>query len=103
LLQSIDEMELLLDSLQRFLRAQHLRSHPELVDLNALLRDLAEPLGHCASLACPATALVETYREPLLLSVQALMENACRYGQRADVTVEKVGSEWIIEIEDDGP
>lgn len=103
LLLSIEEMEALLDSLQAFLRAQHLRAEPERVDLNELLRGVAEPLGSCVTLACPEQACVATYREPLETAVRALLENACRHGQQASVTVERARGEWIIAIDDDGP
>lgn len=103
MLQSVDEMELLLDSLQQFLRAQHLRSDAETVDLSELVRSVAEPLGACVSLAPHKDVLVETYREPLFLSVQALIENACMYGQQVEVSMERSRGEWIIRIQDDGP
>lgn len=103
LLESIDEMEGLLDSLQQFLRAQHMRSAPSIVDLNQLVRDLLAPCSAPASLTCPPTALVETHREPLRLSVQALLENACRYARKVDIGVERSGDTWTIAIEDDGP
>jgi signal transduction histidine kinase len=101
--QSVDEMEAMLQSLQRFLRAQHLSSEPEPVDLNALLRHLIEPLGHRVHFTTLTPATVESYREPLLLSLEALFENALQYGETIDVTVANVARDWFIEIKDDGP
>jgi signal transduction histidine kinase len=103
LVESVAEMEALLDSLQQFLRAQHLRSESELVDLNALVQSLVEPLGSCARLTRPATAVTRTYREPVQLALEALMENACKYGQRATVRLRQAEDGWLVEIEDDGP
>lgn len=103
MLQSVDEMELLLDSLQQFLRAQHLRSDPETIDLAELVRGIAEPLGACLNFAPAHEVTVETYREPLFLSVQALIENACMYGQQVEVSIAQLRGEWIIQIQDDGP
>lgn len=103
MLQSVDEMELLLDSLQQFLRAQHLRSDPETIDLTELVRGIAEPLGACLNFAPAHEVTVETYREPLFLSVQALIENACMYGQQVEVSIAQLRGEWIIQIQDDGP
>ena len=103
LVESVAEMEALLDSLQQFLRAQHLRSEPEEVDLNALLQSLVEPLGACARLTRPAVAKVETYREPVQRALEALIENACKYGHRAAIRLRHGEDGWLVEIEDDGP
>jgi signal transduction histidine kinase len=103
LTESVSEMEALLDSLQQFLRAQHLRSEPEMVDLVELLQSLISPLGDCARLTRPAVARVETYREPVQLALAALIENACKYGQIAAVRLRERDGDWLVEIEDDGP
>jgi two-component system osmolarity sensor histidine kinase EnvZ len=103
ILENVDEMGALLDSLQQFLRAQHLRADPEIVELEALLQGLIAPLDCRVTLACPAGAQVLSYREPLLLALRPLLENACRYGQSAEVVVRHAGAEWLIEIADDGP
>ncbi len=101
--QSVDEMEAMLQSLQRFLRAQHLSADLAPLDLNALLRDLLGPLGDRVHLTTVAHANIETYYEPLRLSLEALFENALQFGEKIDVTVEKVAGDWFIEIKDDGP
>ncbi|VWX52829.1 Histidine kinase [Novosphingobium sp. 9U] len=103
LLESNAEMEALLDSLQQFLRAQHLRSEPEPVDLCELLRAVVAPLGDCVQLDCAEPAVTETYREPVQLALAALIENACRYGQSAKVQVQQDRGGWRITIADDGP
>lgn len=100
---SIDEMEALLDSLQLFLRAQHLRAEPSAVDLRALIEAIVEPLGSCVFLAGPDCAVAETYREPVHLALAALVENACKYGARATVTIAQNRADWMVTIEDDGP
>lgn len=103
LLGSVAEMEALLDSLQSFLRAQHLRSDPARVDLVELLQALTTPMGDCARLDCPHEAVVRTYREPVQLALAALVENACRYGQQAYITVQNKVGVWTVIIADDGP
>lgn len=100
---NVDEMEALLQSLQQFLRAQHLSAEPEMVDINAALRGLTEAFSGRVRVISPAQACVHTYREPVLLSLQALIENARRFGERVEVTVEEMAGKWFIEIEDDGP
>lgn len=102
--ESVAEMEALLDSLQQFLRAQHLRSEPEWVDLVAMLQSMVDPLGGCARLVRrPAVALVQTYREPVHRALEPLVENACKYGQHASIRLRQSEGEWLVEIEDDGP
>jgi len=100
---SVDEMEAMLQSLQRFLRAQHMSTEPGPVDLDALLRGLLAPLGDRVRLAPLAPADVETYYEPLRVALEALFENALQFGETIEVTVEQVGRDWFIEIKDDGP
>jgi len=101
---SADEMEALLMSLQRFLRAQHLEGGaPEPVDLVPMVRDMLAPLGEQASLIAPAQAPVTTWREPLAMAVQPLIDNALHHGTRAEVRVGTLGDRWMIEIADDGP
>ncbi|MET1754873.1 ATP-binding protein [Novosphingobium sp. RD2P27] len=103
LLESVDEMDAMLRSLQQFLRAQHLQSLPEPVDLLATLQEMTEHLGSRVQLTSEGDPLVETYREPLVLSLQPLIENAALYGERLDVRIQREEGDWIIEIEDDGP
>ncbi|MEW9855471.1 ATP-binding protein [Novosphingobium sp. M1R2S20] len=103
LLQSVDEMDAMLGSLQQFLRAQHLQAAPEQVDLVALLQDMIADGNSGARLRSEGEAWVETYREPLLLSLEAVIENALRYGEKVEVRLEQEGSDWFVVIADDGP
>ena len=100
---SADEMESLLQSLQQFLRAQHLAAEPEIVDLDASLRGLIAPFDGKIRLHPAGDAQVETFREPLLLALRALIENASRFGDKVDVTVKRNGGDWAVAITDDGP
>lgn len=100
---SADEMEAMLLSLQQFLRAQHLAAEPEPVDLPAALRDLVAPFGARVRLSPSGPAEAETYREPLLLALRALIENASRFGEHVEVAIERRGEDWIVAVSDDGP
>lgn len=100
---SADEMEALLMSLQRFLRAQHVESVAEPVDLVALVDELVAPAGDRVTLRAPEQAHMATYREPLALALDPLIENALHYGRKVEVAIERVGPGWRIEIADDGP
>lgn len=100
---SAAEIESMLGSLQAFLRAQHLRAEPEAVDLPAAIGDLLNGFDAPTTLTAPAAATASTFREPLLLSLRALIQNAVQYGSRADVTISPTPSGWEIIVEDDGP
>ncbi|WP_157573095.1 ATP-binding protein [Novosphingobium sp. AAP83] len=102
---STSEMEAMLMSLQQYLRAQHLTAAPETVDLGAAISDL---LGGTfpgqARLEVAPGAILKTYREPLLLVLRALVENAIHYGGFAEVHVLPEGDgRWSITVEDNGP
>lgn len=100
---SIDEMEGLLASLQGYLRAQHLASEAEAVDLAALTGALAAPYAGRVHVLGPETAIATTYAEPVRLALAALVENAVRYGGEADVRIGRMSGAWEIEVEDSGP
>ena len=100
---SADEMEAMLGSLQQFLRAQHLVAEADRLDLVALLRSAALACAGEVRLAEHRPVLVHSYREPLLLALQALFDNACRYGQAADVAIEAEAGDWFVTIRDHGP
>ena len=99
------EMEAMLMSLQQYLRAQHLTAAPEAVDLGLAVADLLGGIfpGQ-AQLDVAPDAVVQTYREPLLLVLRALVENAIHYGGFAEVVIASDDNgRWTITVEDTGP
>lgn len=100
---SVDEMESLLASLQRFLRAQHLTAEPENLDLDELVRGVLFQYGEQAEVSSAGPAPVRTFREPVSLALTALVENAIQFGTRARVSILREGRHWFIEIADSGP
>jgi signal transduction histidine kinase len=101
---SADEMEMMLMSLQRFLRAQHLEAEPEPIDLAEMLRVLLAPHEEAdTSLVLTGHPQIMTVREPLMLALEALIENALQYGDAARIAVMPERDRWRIEIADDGP
>ncbi|HEX7855862.1 MAG TPA: ATP-binding protein [Sphingobium sp.] len=100
---SADEMEAMLMSLQQFLRAQHLTAEPEPVDLSAALRDLLAGFDGAHELVAPKSAVALTWREPLLLALRPLIENALHHGNHVRVTLASEGLGWRIVIADNGP
>lgn len=103
ILESVDEMEALLASLQRFLRAQHLEASPQPVELGELVRAVLSPYGDLAKLHVTGPAHVRTFREPLSLALEALAENAIQFGAEARITISREPGHWCIEIADSGP
>lgn len=99
------EMEAMLMSLQQYLRAQHLAAEPELVDLGVAVADmLGGVFPGQARLDAAPDANVQTYREPLLLVLRSLVENAIHYGGFADVQISSdAEGRWSIIVEDTGP
>ncbi len=100
---SADEMEALLMSLQRFLRAQHMEGVAEPVDLVPMMRALLLPYGDRIVLIAPPRAPVVTWREPLLMAIEPLIDNALHYGTQVELRVGTLGERWMIEIADNGP
>lgn len=100
---SADEMEAMLGSLQQFLRAQHLVAEAEEFDLVALLHQAAHACEGEVRLEVQGRVMVRSYREPLLLGLQTLFDNACRYGEAAEVAVEAERGEVFVTIRDHGP
>jgi two-component system, OmpR family, osmolarity sensor histidine kinase EnvZ len=104
LLDSVSEMDALLDSLQGFLRAQTLQAVPEPVELVTLVRNVVASFGDLASVSAEPAATLTTYAEPLALAVKALVENAVHFGNRAHIGIcQKEAGRWAIVIEDEGP
>ncbi|WP_188770535.1 sensor histidine kinase [Novosphingobium endophyticum] len=103
ILASVDEMEALLASLQKFLRAQHLSASPEKVELVPFLRDVVAEFGEKVEFAAGSEPAVRTFREPLALAVLALVENAIQFGDKARLSLQRNDGGWEIAVEDDGP
>ncbi|OYX96516.1 MAG: sensor histidine kinase [Novosphingobium sp. 35-62-5] len=102
---STHEMEAMLMSLQQYLRAQHIAAEPETVDLGQAVADLlGGQFPGQATLEAAPEAIVQTFREPLVLALKALVENAVHYGGFANVSVApETDGRWVITVEDTGP
>ncbi len=99
------EMEAMLMSLQRYLRAQHLAPEAVMMDLGLAVTDLV--MGSFegkAEVEVTPGAMICTWREPLLMALHPLIENAVHYGGKAKVCVEPdAQGRWHVLIADDGP
>ncbi|MGV3511417.1 MAG: ATP-binding protein [Novosphingobium sp.] len=99
------EMEAMLMSLQRYLRAQHLAPEPTIMDLGLAVTDLVVgTFPGKATVEVTPGAVLRTWREPLLMALRPLIENAVHYGGRAKVKVEPdAQGRWQVLIADEGP
>lgn len=100
---SVDEMEDLLASLQKFLLAQHMSASAETLALGPFIREVLSEFTPRVTLPAAGGPIVRTYREPLALALTALVENAVQFGRRATVTIDGRDDEWTVSIEDQGP
>jgi two-component system, OmpR family, sensor kinase len=106
MLATIGEMETMVGSTLAFLREDAAHSRPEMVDAAALLRTICDMLSDAgydvtfegmahAPLLCRSVALKRAFRN--------LIENAVKYGKRAQVRLEPCGPALRVMICDDGP
>lgn len=103
--ESTHEMEAMLMSLQQYLRAQHIVTEPAIMDLGLAVTDLGEGVYHGKVVVDAAPgAVVRTWREPLLLALHPLIENAVHHGGMARIAVQPDGEgRWQVIITDSGP
>ncbi|HYE36903.1 sensor histidine kinase [Methylocaldum sp.] len=79
---------------------------PQTIDLGALLQSLCddtEDAGGNARFEGPDGALISGRPEALRRSFLNLIDNAVKYGGKADVTLERSGDDWLIRVRDAGP
>ena len=104
----IAEMERLIDAFLDFVRGTHEADPaPEPLDPTALVRrivEAAQRVGLPVTLARAEGAGKMALREAgMKRAVENLINNAVRYGTRAEVSVHLTGSELRVRVEDDGP
>lgn len=102
---STQEMEAMLMSLQQYLRAQHVAAEPTMVDLGQAVSDLAAGTASGkVTVEVPEGAVVRTWREPLLLALRPLIENAVHHGGSVTLEVRADGEGgWQVIVSDSGP
>ncbi|HEY9236971.1 MULTISPECIES: ATP-binding protein [Phenylobacterium] len=100
---NVDELNAMLESLRGYLRAQHQAAASEKVDLGRLLADLLVRWNGKAAYRGPDSLVVSTYRGPLEKAIVQLVDNAVRYGEEADVEVVEEPAGVAIHIRDKGP
>ncbi len=106
LLRDVDEMQRLVDTFLEFSRGTA-EGDPEPVDPNALVRQVVEDaqrVGKPVRLGT-LTGEGEVSLRPLAIrrAVENLVNNAIRYGNRAEVSVLMTDKALCLRVEDDGP
>ncbi len=106
LLRDVDEMQQMLDEFLNFARGIS-EAEPEAVDPARMLRDLVED---CMRAGKPVTLVTMQGQGEVMLRAQAmrravenLINNAVRYGNRAEVSMMLRDKSLLIRVEDDGP
>ncbi|PSJ37304.1 ATP-binding protein [Allosphingosinicella deserti] len=99
---SSDEMESMLSSLQRFLRAQQVTAEPGPIALGELAEALRQRWGDALEVDAPR-ATIMSYSEPLTMALDSLIENALQYGGRATLSFRHDADGWMAELRDFGP
>ncbi|MDK3018386.1 ATP-binding protein [Pseudodonghicola flavimaris] len=106
LLRDVDEMQRLVDTFLEFSRGAML-SEPEPTDPVALVREIVEDAvraGKAVELTRTEGAGLVTLRAVAIRrAVENLIDNAVRYGSRAEVSVLLTDKSLRIRVEDDGP
>jgi two-component system osmolarity sensor histidine kinase EnvZ len=102
----VDEMQSMLDEFLNFARGIA-ETEPELVDPAALLRDLVEDFARAgkpvALVQIDGAGRVPLRKLAMRRAVENLINNAVRYGNRADISLMISAKSLRIRVEDDGP
>ncbi len=106
LVEDVEAMRALVNEGLELARSLDSGRPPQAVDLGALLASLcddAAEAGGEARFEGPEAALVSGRPEALRRSFLNLIDNAVKYGGKADVTLERSGQDWLIRVRDSGP
>jgi signal transduction histidine kinase len=105
-LRDLDDMETMIGATLDFLRGEARKEASAPLDINALLstlRDDMEALGEAVEVSGEALQPLRARPQALKRCLANLLENAVRYGGKADVRVEDHAHELLLYIEDAGP
>lgn len=106
LLRDVDEMQRMLDEFLNFARGTS-EAEPEPVDPSELLRDLVEDFARAGKpvrlVSLEGNGTVPLRRVAMRRAVENLVNNAVRYGSRAEVSMTLSDKSLRIRVEDDGP
>lgn len=106
MLRDVAELEAMVGSALDFIRGLESSEAIQPTDINALLESVCEDLrevGHTIVLSGRAGTPYPAQPQALKRCLANLVENACKYGERAHVTIEDHPRELVIRIDDEGP
>ena len=106
ILETLDEMQRMTEATLAFVREEAAAEPTRKVDLSALIEsvvtDLAD-LGHEVAFELSDRCIYACRPAGLKRALRNLLENASRYGERADVRLEEDDGHLMIIIDDQGP
>lgn len=106
MLRDLDEMEAMIAAALAFAREEMVVEPRSRVDLRALLDEIAAELtevGETVRVSGAESAEIDGRRPALKRALRNLLENAVKYGHRADVHVTAEPADVAVTIEDEGP
>jgi signal transduction histidine kinase len=106
ILETLEEMQRMTEATLAFVREEAKAEPTRKTDLNALIEsvvaDLAD-LGHDAHFTETSHITYACRPQGLKRALRNLLENAIRYGEKADVNLIDQGGQLLITIDDQGP
>ncbi len=100
----INEMTAMIDATLDYLRGDGRPEEPCFLDVSALVHSLAENAGERGEVVTVSGIAQPLMAQPMALQrcLNNLIENALRYGDRADIELDDTGEKLIISIHDAG-
>jgi len=100
----INEMTVMIDATLDYLRGDGKPEEPCYLDISALVHSLAEDAGERGGMVTVSGLIKPAMVPPMALQrcLNNLIENALRYGGRADIGLDDSGDQLIISIRDAG-
>ncbi|MEQ9641119.1 MAG: ATP-binding protein [Alphaproteobacteria bacterium] len=105
MLETLDEMQRITEAALDFAR-EDAAEESRAVDLAALLQSLTDDLAGLGwDVVCTVPERVPVTCRPtgLRRALRNVIANAVNYGERARVTLDRDGDDWVITVDDDGP
>jgi signal transduction histidine kinase len=102
----LDEMSHMVNGAISLFRAMNHDEPERPVEVAPLLEELRAELaeiGDTVAIDCPADLVIVAKPHALKRCLANLISNAVKYGERAQVVIEEMGSEILLRVLDDGP
>lgn len=102
----LSEMERMIEATLNYLRGDRSAEETQAFELVALLRSIsddANDLGQDVTMQSPSTVVLRGRRLALKRAITNVVQNAVKYGKRADIAVSVEDDEAVITVRDEGP